>query len=227
VLELAAVAIVVMYLGLGAAARLLVTVRGDPADVTNDEMISLILWFFATAVAGIAMIVLGSGPIDVLSSAVIVIVLGGVGYALLHYGVWGAHLMSMGADGSVLDWVSGFIVIALGPVILPIALLTLATRAVERIDGGAILTVISAVIIAIGAFGAVVRGGRRRADWLRAADAAAVRDPEFADELRAAGWRADGPFDEMVAIWDRTRAKVNRPRRDADLPIFEGPNWQP
>lgn len=152
------------------------------------------------------------------------IVVGGVAYAFLHYGVWGAHLMSIGANAR---WgeVSYLIVQFVIPVILSASLLILATSAVGGIEEGVIfdaLVTISAVVL-LATIASVARSRKRRSEWQRAADAAANTDAELGEALRAAGWRPDGSFEEMKLIWFQTLPKVNRARVLADLPIFEGP----
>lgn len=60
----------------------------------------------------------------------------------------------------------------------------------------------------------------RRADWLRDRDAATASDPEFAEQLRMEGWRADGPYDEMRAVYIRAWESLREARRASGRPIW-------
>lgn len=60
----------------------------------------------------------------------------------------------------------------------------------------------------------------RRVKWLRDRDAGAARDPEFAEKLRMEGWRVDGPYDEMRAVYFRTWNVVKEARRASGRPIW-------
>ena len=60
----------------------------------------------------------------------------------------------------------------------------------------------------------------RRVKWLRDRNAGATRDPEFAEKLRMEGWRVDGPYDEMRAVYFRTWNSVKEARRACGRPIW-------
>jgi len=60
----------------------------------------------------------------------------------------------------------------------------------------------------------------RRVKWIRDRDAGAARDPEFAEKLRMEGWRVDGPYDEMRAVYFRTWNIVKEARRASGRPIW-------
>jgi hypothetical protein len=232
-LELVAAASVVAYLVLGLAAKRFIPVGvwvdddlfdTDAADITNDELISVFVWVGTTLVAAIAMAVLGSRLQAVVLAALIVAVGGGVAYAYLHYGVWGAHLLSM-ANAPWIGWVWGWFILLGLPAALSTSLLILTTRAVAGLEDAVVIRILVTIgtVLILLAIIAAVRSRRERRDWLRAADAAANADPEVAEALRAAGWRTDGPVEEMASIWWGTVSKVNRARVLANLPIFEGP----
>lgn len=236
--ELAATAILVGYLGLGVIAKVLVpvgvrmedgTLNSDPGDITNDELISIGVWVVATLVTAVVMVVLGTDPRDVILAGLIVVVGGGFAYAVLHYSVWGAHLLSIGTHvpwvGDVWGWVPWLVF----PILLSSSLLVLTTRGVASLDTDAVVRILVTIgsVTLIAWIAGTVRSRRERtrrySEWLRAVDAATSADPEVAEALRQAGWRPDGPKEEMAPIYGQTVAKVNRARALAGRPIFEGP----
>lgn len=221
-IETIAGAAVVGYLVLGVAARLFVNVDRD-YDF-NDEAIPLSLWIVATPVAAIAMIVLGASPPDIIVATVVALAVGVPAFYFLHYSVWGAHLASL---DNKLGWFGGIWFLinwVVAPVVLSVSVLVLAARVVDAIDEAVVLGIVVALgaIALIGAIALLREGRKLDREWLRKADAAAAADPEVADALRAAGWRVDGPFSEMEAIYRQTLGEVNTARRDAGVPVFEG-----
>lgn len=232
-IETVALAAVGGYLVLGVAARVFVPItsyaegtKADPMDLVNDELMSLMAWAVATIVAAIALLLLGSAPLDVVIAAVFVMIVGGLGYCVLHYVVWGAHLLSIGANAGVFGEAWFWLVVFVIPVVQAVSLMFLTTPRIASLDDGltAALAAVLAATAVISRLVSILRGARCRAGWLRAADAAAASDPEIAAELLARGWRPDGRYDEMTAVWVNALGKVNSARRRAGVAIFEGPN---
>jgi hypothetical protein len=122
-------------------------------DPGADEGISLVLWFLATVVGGVAMVVLGSQPLDIVIASFAVVV-GGWAYATLHYQVWGVHVLSIGRTLSLRRRISAYSAL-LFPVILPISLLILTTPAIEAVEDGVTFS-IAVVLAAVTALSVIV-----------------------------------------------------------------------
>ena len=83
------------------------------------------------------------------------------------------------------------------------------------------------VALAIACFVLVTIGGRaevrneavREAELMRNWASGLADDPELAERLRAAGWQADGPFDETRHTYLRVSARLERERRGRGRPV--------
>jgi hypothetical protein len=83
-----------------------------------------------------------------------------------------------------------------------------------------VLGLVAGIIAATASLRRSAGEAARRAKWLRDRDAATASDPEFAEQLRTEGWRADGPYDEMRAAYFRAWERVKEARRASGRP-----NW--
>ena len=131
----------------------------------------------------------------------------------------------------IVGWLSGWVpqVVAIGATLISAAVLADVDRSIVEVG---LLVVgmaigIGAGIAAVGRRAYAVRRhvdeAAQQIDWLQERDAAASRDPEFAEQLRAEGWRVDGPYDQMRAAYFRAWEAVKAARRASGQPIWSNP----
>ncbi len=98
----------------------------DVRDLTQDEVMWLLLWPPASIVTGIVMVVAGDPLLDVLLRVVLVGVVACLGWVLLHYGPMGTRvvilLTKLRLPGDTLQ-------LMVVPLVLPVALLILLRAA--------------------------------------------------------------------------------------------------
>lgn len=131
-IETVALGVVVGYLAIGIAAKILIRQPDKDArilfaeeaiDLVQDEFMWLLLcWIPASVLTGIVMLFLGESVLDVILGVGLVVIVGGIGFAILHYGVWGPQVVLLLVKLRLPGF--GFELLLI-PALLPIALLIL------------------------------------------------------------------------------------------------------